>query len=178
MFSTTLEKRGCYCVRVSAQTQNHRIPRMPHALFMCYEKHDWKEGEKQLCSTFTVSHHVKCEEEEEEDESQTQGGRHIPSRLVTGEKVLPTNQPTNQPPPPPPNSPPSLLLSPFSWLEECVKCPRRGTDSKTVFTRSTLSPLLTACEELLPPPLMCQANGGSVRRQSSHMLARQRELIR
>lgn len=112
MFSTTLEKGGCYCVRVSAQTQNHRIPRMPHALFMCYEKHDWKEGEKQLCSTFTVSHHVKCEEEEEEDESQTQGGRHIPSRLVTGEKVLPTNQPTSPPPQlSPVTAPLSLLMT-------------------------------------------------------------------
>lgn len=40
------------------------------ALFMCYEKHDSKGNRKQLCSTFTVSHHVKCEE----DESETQTG--------------------------------------------------------------------------------------------------------
>ncbi len=74
MFSTTLEKSGCYCVRLYTETQNHRIPRMPHALFMCYEKHDSKENGKQLCSTFTVSYHVKCEEEEE-DESEIQTGR-------------------------------------------------------------------------------------------------------
>lgn len=53
---------------------------------------------------------------------------------------------------------PPSLLHPY-WLEERVKCPPWGTDSKTVFTRSTLSPLLTACEELLLPPLMCQPNG-------------------
>lgn len=75
MFSTTLEKSGCYCVCLYTETQNHRIPRTPHALFMCYEKHDSKENGKQLCSTFTVSYHVKCEEEgEDESEIQTERG--------------------------------------------------------------------------------------------------------
>ncbi len=44
MFSTTLERSGCYCVRLYTETQNHRIPRTLHALFMCYEKHDSKEN--------------------------------------------------------------------------------------------------------------------------------------
>lgn len=74
MFSTTLERSGCNCVRPNTGTENHRIPRTPRALFMCYEKHDSKENGKQPCSTFTVSHHVKCEEEEE-DESEIQTGR-------------------------------------------------------------------------------------------------------
>lgn len=71
MFSTTLQKSGCYCVRLYTETQHHSIPRSPRALFMCYEKHDSnKNREKQPCSTFTVSYHVKCEEEDE-DESET-----------------------------------------------------------------------------------------------------------
>ena len=44
-------------------------------LYLCVmKKHDSKENGKQLCSTFTVSYHVKCEEEEE-DESNLQTGR-------------------------------------------------------------------------------------------------------
>lgn len=74
MFSTTLQRSGCYCVRLYTETQNHRIPRTPHALFMCYEKHDSKESGKQPCSTFTVSYHVKCEEEEA-DESEIETGK-------------------------------------------------------------------------------------------------------
>lgn len=71
-FSTTLQRSGCYCVHVYSETENHRIPRTPHALFMCYEKHDSKEIGKQPCSTFTVSYHMKCEEE---DESETETGK-------------------------------------------------------------------------------------------------------
>lgn len=75
MFLTTLERSGCNCVRLYTETENHRIPRTPHALFMCYEKHDSKEKKKtQPCSTFTVSYRVKCEEEEE-DKSEMQTGR-------------------------------------------------------------------------------------------------------
>lgn len=59
-------------------TENRRIPRTRHALFMCYEKHDSKGSRKQLCSTFTVSHHAKCEE----DESETQTGRREQRRVI------------------------------------------------------------------------------------------------
>lgn len=53
-------------------TEHRRIPRTRRALFMCYEKHDSKGSRKQLCSTFIVSHHAKCEEDESETET---GGR-------------------------------------------------------------------------------------------------------
>lgn len=59
-------------------TENRRIPRTRRALFMCYEKHDSKGSRKQLCSTFTVSHHAKCEE----DESETQTGRREQRRVI------------------------------------------------------------------------------------------------
>lgn len=197
MFSTTLEKSGCYCVRLCTETQNHRIPRTPHALFMCYEK-TWlkrkkeKKNGKQPCSTFTVSYHVKCEEGGRGWERATDGGKESrgewfssstdPILMVTGDRALRnTSHPPIPPSPPPPLMPvtaPLLPSLPFSRLEECVKCPPRGTDSKTVFTRSTLSPLLTACEELLPPPLMCKPNGEELAGSHCICYARQRELIR
>ncbi len=44
-------------------------------LYLCVMKNmTQKKTEKQLCSTFTVSYHVKCEEEGE-DESKMQTGR-------------------------------------------------------------------------------------------------------
>lgn len=150
------------CIR---NTEDRRIPRMQTALFMCYEKHDSKGKRKQLCSTFTVSRHVKCEG----DESEAQTGRaeerrgmfqhtQIVSRWWQGTGLSDTRKHASSP------SASTHAChcsspSPPSRLKECVKCPTRGEDSKTVFTRSTLSPLLTACEELLSPPLMYNPNG-------------------
>lgn len=59
-------------------TENREIPRTRHALFMRYEKHDSKGRRKQLCSTFTVSHRAKCEE----DGSETQTGRAEQNRVI------------------------------------------------------------------------------------------------
>ena len=108
------------------KTQHHRIPRTPHALFMCYEK-TWlkrkknkkKKRKNSPCSTFTVSYHVKCEEEEE-DESEMQTGREEsrgewfssstdPILMVTGDWALRKH-------PPPPSSPPIPYLHPLRPL--------------------------------------------------------------
>lgn len=174
MFSTTLEKSGCYCVRLYTETQNHRIPRTPHALFMCYEKHDSKEKRKTAMLYFHCQ--LSCEvwrggrRWERDADGGERRGEWFSSSVQIRSWWWQGSGLRNTPPPPPlhlhpllPLSPPVTAplppLPPIDWLEECVKCPLRGTDSKTVFTRSTLSPLLTACEELLPPPLMCQPNG-------------------
>ena len=81
MFSTTLERSGCLCHRLNAKKTEKKNAR--EAAFFIFEKKKKmtkkkkkkkKKWKNSPCSTFTVSYHVKCEEEEE-DESEMQTGR-------------------------------------------------------------------------------------------------------
>lgn len=68
MFSSnnTPEEWMQLCPSVSATQRLAEFPGRG-ALYLCAtKKHDSKGKRKQLCSTFTVSHHVKCEGDESE----------------------------------------------------------------------------------------------------------------
>lgn len=50
-------------------------------LYLCVMKNmTQKKNGKQPCSTFTVSYHVKCEEEEEDESEMQTGGEEEESR--------------------------------------------------------------------------------------------------
>lgn len=175
-FSTTLQRSGCNCVRLYTQhRESQNSQDAARSIYVLGKKNMTQketENSSALLLLSAIMRSVKGmrvrhrrgggggSRREESDFLHPQ----IASRWWQGTGLSDTPQTcfiplrlhpclslllsSSNPPPPTP-----------SRLEECVKCPPRGKDSKTVFTRSTPSPLLTACEELLPPPLIYKPNG-------------------
>lgn len=115
MFSSnnTPEEWMQLCPSVSATQRLAEFPGRSTLYLCATKKHDSKGKRKQLCSTFTVSHHVKCEGDESEAQTGGVGGEsrreesdflhpQIASRWWQGTGLSDTPPNMLHPPPPPP----------------------------------------------------------------------------